>query len=242
MQTKLRRCLALGALFFGAKYFTNEAPTPAGGPDVSSAFVLASPPRFRGWQRSSAAPRAVLPEVSLAIADLEPTPSVVSSAFNVITFLPQYLWLLMVLAPNWSITRKVMEPLWPVLLFAAVHVFIVFNVASVNSDNLSDFTELAKVFDPRVSTNLFNDFSPQAAMMNLMKSPGFVSEEWSHVLAWDLFVGRWIYLDGQRRGIFTSHSVLFCNLIGPPGLLMHAITCLVLGKGLPKEEALEAAK
>eukprot|EP00439_Symbiodinium_sp_Y106_P084866 s539_g26.t2 len=66
--------------------------------------------------------------------------------------------------------------------------------------------------------------------------PGFVSEEWAHVLAWDLFVGRWIYLDGQRRGIFTSHSVLFCNLIGPPGLLMHAITCFV---GLPKEEGLE---
>eukprot|EP00913_Durusdinium_trenchii_P033068 g30958.t1 len=69
--------------------------------------------------------------------------------------------------------------------------------------------------------------------------PGFVSEEWSHVLAWDLFVGRWIYLDGQRRGIFASHSVLFCNLIGPPGLLMHAITCLVLGKGLPQEEPLK---
>ena len=29
------------------------------------------------------------------------------------------------------------------------------------------------------------------------------------------------------------YQVLFCNLIGPPGLLMHAITCLVLGKALP---------
>ena len=29
-----------------------------------------------------------------------------------------------------------MEPLWPVLLFAAVHVFIVYNVASVNSQAL----------------------------------------------------------------------------------------------------------
>ena len=29
--------------------------------------------------------------------------------------------------------RKIMEPLWPVLLFSAVHVFIVLNVASVNS-------------------------------------------------------------------------------------------------------------
>ena len=26
------------------------------------------------------------------------------------------------------------------------------------------------------------------------------------MLAWDLFVGRWVYLDGQKRGIFASHS------------------------------------
>ena len=31
------------------------------------------------------------------------------------------------------LVRKIMEPLWPVLLFAAVHIFIVINVASVNS-------------------------------------------------------------------------------------------------------------
>ena len=68
--------------------------------------------------------------------------------------------------------------------------------------------------------------------MNMVTNyPNFVSEEWSHVLTWDLFVGRWVWLDGLKRGIFTSHSVLFCNLIGPPGLLMHWITSLVVGKG-----------
>lgn len=177
-----------------------------------------------------------LPEASLLLANLLPTPAVVSVAFNVVTFLPQYLWLLMVFAPDWSVTRTVMRPLWPVLAFGLTHLFIVFVVASNNDSNLEDFTELAKVFDPRVSVNLLQDFSPQAAMMRLMQSPGFVSEEWSHVLVWDLFVGRWIYLDGQRRGIFASHSVLLCNLIGPPGILAHALTCLVLGKGLPAED------
>ncbi|CAK9056736.1 unnamed protein product [Durusdinium trenchii] len=43
---------------------------------------------------------------ALLLADLGPTPTVVSCAFNAITFLPQYLWLLMVFAPNWSFTRK----------------------------------------------------------------------------------------------------------------------------------------
>jgi len=174
-------------------------------------------------------------DVSLLMASTLPTPAVVSMAFNVITFLPQYLWLLMVFAPNWEFTQKIMKPIWPCLVFACVHLFIVFTVASNNSDNLEEFTTLAQVFNPAVSVNLFGDFSPQDSMMKLMKSPGFVSEEWSHVLAWDLFVGRWIYLDGLRRGIFASHSVLLCNLIGPPGLLSHAITCLVLGKKLPGE-------
>jgi len=66
--------------------------------------------------------------------------------------------------------------------------------------------------------------------MSMMTYSNFVSEEWSHVLTWDLFVGRWIWLDGLRRGIFTPHSVLLCNLIGPPGLLLHFATCAVTGK------------
>lgn len=180
-----------------------------------------------------ALPEAI--EAGMLLANTAPTVPIVSTAFNVITFLPQYLWILMVFAPDWSVTKKVMEPLWPVLFFCFVHLFIVFTVASTNDDNLGDFTELAKVFDPRVSINLFGDFSPQDSMMRLMKSPGFVSEEWSHVLSWDLFVGRWVWLDGRRRGIFTSHSVLLCNLIGPPGLLAHVATCLVLGRDLPGE-------
>jgi hypothetical protein len=78
-----------------------------------------------------------------------------------------------------------------------------------------------------------NRFSP-----SLLKLFNFVSE-WGHVLTWDLFVGRWVWLDGLRRGVFTSHSVLFCNLIGPPGLLIHWFTCLVTGKGFVDNEALE---
>lgn len=70
-------------------------------------------------------------------------------------------------------------------------------------------------------------------MLGMMKYPNFVTEEWSHVLTWDLFVGQWIWLDGLKRGIFTSHSVLLTNFIGPPGFLLHMLTCAVTGKGLP---------
>ena len=59
--------------------------------------------------------------------------------------------------------------------------------------------------------------------------PNFAAEEWTHELVWDLFVGRWIWLEGRRRDIFTSHSVLLTNLIGPPGLLLHVITVQLYG-------------
>jgi hypothetical protein len=80
--------------------------------------------------------------------------------------------------------------------------------------------------------------SPPRVYLFPRQYPNFVSEEWSHVLTWDLFVGRWIWLDGLRRGIFTSHSVLLCNLIGPPGLLLHWLTSALTGKGLPGNDAM----
>ncbi len=34
----------------------------------------------------------------------------------------------------------------------------------------------------------------------------------------------------NSSNLFPFEKVLFCNLIGPPGLVMHAITCLIVGK------------
>ena len=98
-------------------------------------------------------------------------------------------------------------------------------IASIlQPDGTAPIAEFADVFDP--------NGDPQGAMISMMNYPNFVTEEWSHVLTWDLFVGRYIWLDGLQRGVFTSHSVLLCNLIGPPGLLLHWLTTwIVTGKG-----------
>lgn len=104
-----------------------------------------------------------------------------------------------------------------------VHFFIV-SASIVQPGATAPLLDFNEVFNP--------SGDPQAAFMNMVTNyPNFVAEEWGHVLTWDLFIGRWVWLDGLKRGIFTSHSVLFCNLIGPPGLLMHWITSLVVGKG-----------
>ena len=39
---------------------------------------------------------------------------------------------------------------------------------------------------------------PITGFTAMLESPNFVTEEWSHALAWDLFVGRWMWLDGTR--------------------------------------------
>mmetsp|Transcript_10060 Transcript_10060/g.14756 ORF Transcript_10060/g.14756 Transcript_10060/m.14756 type:complete len:247 (+) Transcript_10060:47-787(+) len=147
-------------------------------------------------------------------------------AFNAATFGPQILWLLMILVPNATITKKIMGSYTPIIAFSLVHLFIV--IASATQENgtapIAEFNDVF-AFDPTGNGS-------QSAMVNMMRYPNFVSEEWSHVLTWDLFVGRIVWLDGLKRGIFTPHSVLFCNLIGPPGFLMHCATCLLTGKGI----------
>jgi len=153
----------------------------------------------------------------------------IKQAFSIATFGPQYLWILMVLFPNTQVTKKVMGGYGGIIAFSLVHLFIV--IASASQENgTAPMAEFNGVFDPSPDAN------PQAAMIGMMKYPNFVTEEWSHVLTWDLFVGRWIWLDGLKRGVFTPHSVLLTNLIGPPGFLLHCLTCIVTGKGIVGNE------
>lgn len=159
----------------------------------------------------------------------------IKTAFSVATFLPQPFWLLLILLPNSDITKKIMGNLSVPVVLSLVHFFIV--SASIGQpDDTAPMLEFADVFDP--------NGDPQQAMVGMMRYRNFVSEEWSHVLTWDLFVGRWIWLDGLERGIFTPHSVLLCNLIGPPGLLLHLLTSLITGKagGFTSNEALDIEK
>jgi hypothetical protein len=158
---------------------------------------------------------------TLRVKSSETINEAISSAFNVATFAPQIPWLLMILLPNNLVTKKIMGGWTPILLYSLVHLFIVLKSIS-EPDGTAPLTEFAGVFDP--------SGYPLQSMMGMMKYPNFVSEEWSHVLVWDLFVGRLIWLDGIQKNIFTGHSVLLTNLIGPPGFLLHFLTCKLFRK------------
>jgi len=73
-----------------------------------------------------------------------------------------------------------------------VHFFIV-SASIVQPGATAPLLEFNDVFDPSKDS--------QAAFMNMVTNyPNFVAEEWPHVLTWDLFVGRYIWLDGLKRG------------------------------------------
>mmetsp|Transcript_21072 Transcript_21072/g.31978 ORF Transcript_21072/g.31978 Transcript_21072/m.31978 type:complete len:225 (+) Transcript_21072:41-715(+) len=181
-------------------------------------------------QHSTPALSALLDPLLIADAGTS-SPEPIQLAFKAATFFPQPFWTLLVLLPNSGLTKKVMGGIEIVTICCLIHFFIVSASIVIPEGGTAPLDVFNGVFD--IAGN------PQESFMTLVKYPNFVSEEWSHVLTWDLFLGRWIWLDGLRRGIFTPHSVLLCNLIGPPGLLLHLATCLVTGKGLPGNEAEE---
>lgn len=55
----------------------------------------------------------------------------------------------------------------------------------------------AKCADPQKMTAMF---SPDR--------PVYAAQDWAHLCTWDYFVGYWIYLQGQDKKIFTSHSLV----------------------------------
>jgi hypothetical protein len=60
----------------------------------------------------------------------------------------------------------------------------------------------------------------------LLGSPAGATIAWVHFLAFDLFVGRWIYLDSQERrvSVWLLAPVLFLTLmLGPAGFLCYLV-------------------
>lgn len=120
-------------------------------------------------------------------------------------------WALMIFLPNWGVTRKVMESLIPFIVLASLYLYL--------------FITLSGTLSPEDAANLGN---PKLAdIARLFNSEAAAATGWIHFLVMDLFVGRWVYLEGQRTGIWTIHSLALCLFAGPMGLLSHIITAWV---------------
>ena len=114
-------------------------------------------------------------------------------------------WALMILLPNWSWTRKVMGSVLPFVALSVLYIYLFIN--SLDPESAQAFA------NPQLS-DLAGLFANERVMIT----------GWVHFLVMDLFVGRWIYWEGQRTGVWTIHSLVFCLFAGPIGLLSHILT------------------
>jgi len=124
--------------------------------------------------------------------------------FSISNLLVLPFWLLMILLPRWRVTERVMASLWPLAPAALLYAALVL-------PNLPAL--LPALSNPDLAT-----------MAALLGSPAGATVAWVHFLAFDLFVGRWIYWDGRRLKLsawLVSPILFFVLMVGPLGLVLH---------------------
>ena len=128
----------------------------------------------------------------------------VEIAFHALTLLILPLWILMIFLPKWEVSVRILRSPWSVAPIALAYVAVI---------------------APQLATLLPLVLDPQpGAQMAYLATPGGYLAIWAHVLALDLFAGRWVYLDGYTAGRspWVMSPVLFCvMLLAPLGLLLH---------------------
>lgn len=127
-------------------------------------------------------------------------------------------WGLMILLPNWGMTRRIMESFWPFVILAVLYLYLI--VGSITPESAQALA------NPTLS-DIARFFADQKA----------AAVGWVHFLVMDLFVGRWIYWQGQRSGVWTVHSLILCLFAGPAGLLSHILTEWIRQKLAPASPA-----
>jgi hypothetical protein len=119
-------------------------------------------------------------------------------------------WLLMIFVPHWRWTQRILQS--PLVAVASALLYAVLVIPQIG------------VLAPEL---LRPSLSSIAA---LLATPAGATIGWIHFLAFDLFVGRWIYLDSHERGItaWVISPVLFLTfLFGPLGFVSYL--CLRIG-------------
>ena len=115
-------------------------------------------------------------------------------------------WFLIIVLPKWRWTHRIMSSLLVIVPALAAYSLLVL---------------------PRLAEILPAVMKPELAQIaQLLGTPEGATIGWIHFLAFDLFVGRWVYLDSRERDLnpFLMAPILFFVLmLGPFGLLLYLI-------------------
>jgi len=117
--------------------------------------------------------------------------------YTVINTCTAPVWLAMILAPRSALTRQVVRLTTP--LYAALGASYIGLLASGWGGEKVDFRD------------------PETVRRGLAQPRGFLAG-WAHYLAFDLFVGRWIWEQGLASSRSSRIALLLTWMAGPAGL------------------------
>jgi hypothetical protein len=113
-------------------------------------------------------------------------------------------WALMILLPKWSWTTRIVSS--PLIVMPIVAIYAVLVIPA--------FGEVwPAVTNPTLG-----------GVRELLGSADGAAAGWAHMIAFDLFVGRWSYLDSRERGVpvlLMAPILLLTILLGPLGLAAY---------------------
>lgn len=123
----------------------------------------------------------------------------------------------MILLPKWNISKKILESYVPFIPLVGLYIYFLSGTITTESAQALANPQLA---------DIARFFSEQTA----------AATGWVHFLVMDLFVGRWIYWQGQQKNIWTIHSLILCLFAGPIGLLSHILTAWISSQFFSSKE------
>ena len=127
-------------------------------------------------------------------------------------------WLLLIVAPRWRWTQRLVHGPVVVLLLAPIYAYLLFGYAPA----------------PRDMT-----FLTLYGVMIGFSAPHIVVAGWIHYLIFDLFVGAWESRDAVRRGVplwLVIPCLLGTLMFGPIGLLLYVTVRFFSTRVLEYEE------
>ena len=113
-------------------------------------------------------------------------------------------WALMILLPNWSWTTRIIRS--PLIVVPIVVIYALLVIPAFGE-------VLPAVANPTLG-----------GVRELLGTASGAAAGWAHMIAFDLFVGRWAWLDSRERGVpalVMAPVLLLTILLGPLGLAAY---------------------
>ena len=131
-------------------------------------------------------------------------------------------WLLLVVAPRWAWTQRLVHSIAIPVLYGSIYVVMLTSAPSApEGASMSSLDGVVALLSIR-----------EAALAG-----------WIHYLVFDLFVGAWITRDAARRGIhhgFVVPCLVFTLMLGPMGLLLYSVLRAAMRRIATLDESVSA--